>query len=97
MKTTHQHLAAFSLLIGVITLILSAYAVSEKAHEEHLPERTGREGSGPFPVVLSALSLLCSGGTIVHALRHRNNRIRVPLPLPGITCCCPMAGRAMAM
>lgn len=97
MKTTHQHLAAFSLLIGIITLILTAYAVSEKSHEEHLPERTDREGSSFSPVFLAGLCMLSSGCTIVHTLRHRNTRIRENLPLLTGTCCRPMAGRAMAM
>jgi hypothetical protein len=41
--TAHQrNLAAFTIIIGVLTLVLAASALAEKEHEGHLPERNGR-------------------------------------------------------
>lgn len=42
MAQKHKNLAAFTAIIGVLTLILSVSALAEKAHGDHLPERNGR-------------------------------------------------------
>jgi hypothetical protein len=41
MASKPKNLAAFTIIIGVLTLILTAFAFAEKAHEDHLPERNG--------------------------------------------------------
>ncbi len=42
MTTQRKSLATFTIIIGVLTLILTASALAEKDHEGHLPERNGR-------------------------------------------------------
>ena len=42
MTTQRKNLATFTIIIGVLTLILTASALAEKDHEGHLPERNGR-------------------------------------------------------
>ncbi len=44
MKAQRKNLAAFTIMIGVLTLTVSALA--EKAHGDHLPERNGRGTAG---------------------------------------------------
>jgi hypothetical protein len=51
MKAQRKDLAAFTIIIGVLTLILTVSALAEKAHGDHLPEtkRPGdRRGSHCF-------------------------------------------------
>ena len=42
MAAQRKNLAAFTIIIGVLTLIQAASALAEKEHEGHLPERNGR-------------------------------------------------------
>jgi len=42
MKAQRKDLAAFTIIIRVLTLILTVSALAEKAHGDHLPERNGR-------------------------------------------------------
>jgi hypothetical protein len=42
MKAQRKDLAAFTIILGVLTLILTVSALAEKAHGDHLPERNGR-------------------------------------------------------
>jgi len=77
MTAQRKDLAAFTIIIGMLTLILTVSALAEKAHEEHLPERNGRgmteaiTASG-FPggilILLSAVS-----GSVSYQKRQRRN------------------------
>ena len=42
MASQRKNLATFTIMIGVLTLVLAASALAEKEHEGHLPERNGR-------------------------------------------------------
>ena len=42
MAPQQRNLATFTIIIGVLTLILAVSALAEKAHEGHLPERNDR-------------------------------------------------------
>ncbi len=53
MKAQRKDLAAFTIIIGVLTLILTVSALAEKAHGDHLPERNGR--GTPEVVITSGL------------------------------------------
>jgi hypothetical protein len=77
MTAHRKNLATFTIIIGVLTLILAASALAEKAHEGHLPERNGRGAaetivSSGIPawiiILLSAVS-----GSVSKANDHREN------------------------
>lgn len=79
MTEQRKNLAAFTIIIGVLTLILAASALAEKEHEAHLPERNGRGTaesivSSGIPawilILFSAVSVFVSKGN-----RHNDNRI----------------------
>ena len=42
MKQRKPSLAAFTAIIGMLAFILTVSVLAEKAHEAHLPERSGR-------------------------------------------------------
>ena len=43
MKASRKDLATFTIIIGVLSLVMTASALAEKAHGEHLPERNSRD------------------------------------------------------
>jgi formate hydrogenlyase subunit 3/multisubunit Na+/H+ antiporter MnhD subunit len=77
MASQRKNLAAFTIIIGVITLILTAFAFAEKAHEDHLPERNGRGNAettvstGVSAGILILLSVVF--GFASNRNRHRSN------------------------
>jgi hypothetical protein len=76
MAQQRKNLAAFTIIIGVLTLILTASAFTEKAHEDHLPERNGQGtgitivSTGVTALILFLLSVV--SGFIGNRNRHNN-------------------------
>jgi len=96
MAPQRKNLAAFTLIIGALTLILTASALADKSHEGHLPERNDR-GTAETIVssgVLGGLSLLFSDFSGTNRYRYS---ITGTLASFGQFCCPAMAGRAMTM
>ncbi len=77
MASQQKNLATFTIIIGVLTLILTVSALTEKAHEDHLPERNGRgtaEGIIATGIPAWILILLSAvSGSVSNRNRHCNN------------------------
>ena len=91
MASKRKNLAAFTIIIGVLTLILAVSALAEKAHGDHLPERNGRGTAGPiisFGVPVGILLLLFA----VSGFGSKQNRYRNTIgTIPRIDrSCCPV-------
>jgi hypothetical protein len=77
MKGQRRDLAAFTIIIGVLTLILIVSALAEKAQGDHLPERNGRGmtealiTSGLPAGILILLSAV--SGSVSSKNRHKTN------------------------
>jgi hypothetical protein len=96
MAPQRKNLAAFTIIIGVLTLILAVSALTEKSHEGHLPERNDRDTgesvvSSGIPGGILLLFSVVSGTS-----RHRHSTIGT-LASFGHPCCPAMAGRATTM
>ncbi|MFA4862024.1 hypothetical protein [Methanoregula sp.] len=75
MTLKRKNLAAFTIILGILTLILIVSAFAEKAHGDHLPERNGRGTAGSiitFGVPVGILILLSA----VSGFTRRQNRYR---------------------
>ncbi len=76
MASKRKNLAAFTIIIGVLTLILTISALAEKAHGDHLPERNGRGTAGSiisFGIPAGILVLLSAvSGFVSRQNRYRN-------------------------
>jgi hypothetical protein len=89
MKAPRKDLAAFTIIIGVLSLVLTASALVEKAHGEHLPERNSRGtaeaiiASG-FPVGILIL-LSAVSGFVTNQNRYRTKQ--GSLSPSGQSCC----------
>jgi len=97
MKDPHYNLAAFTLIVGVITLILAVSALAEKSHEGHLPERNDRGSAAALVSLTGLCAILFACRASQGTDRHRNDctlTIRSP---SGHSCCPAMAGQAMTM
>jgi len=86
MKAQRKDLAAFTIIIGVLTLILTVSALAEKAHGDHLPERNGR---GTAEVIIASgvpagiLILLSSVfGSVSHTNRRKTDTDSITLCRP---------------
>jgi hypothetical protein len=84
MTAQRKDLATFTIIIGVLTLVLAVSALAEKAHEEHLPERNGRGtaeaiiASG-FPVgILILLSAVSGFVRFQHRCRNKSGGMTPP-------------------
>jgi hypothetical protein len=77
MTAQRKNLTAFTIIIGILTLILTASALAEKAHEGHLPERNGRGTAeagvttGAFAWILIQISAV--SGFVSKGNRHNGN------------------------
>ncbi|MGD0535229.1 MAG: hypothetical protein ABR999_07295 [Methanoregula sp.] len=94
MAPQRKNLATFTIIIGVLTLILAVSALTEKSHEGHLPERNDR---GTAEAIVSSGipgGILLLFSTFSGTNRHRHS-ITGTLASFGHSCCPPMAGRAM--
>jgi hypothetical protein len=98
MKAQRKDLAAFTIIIGVLSLVLTASALAEKAHGEHLPERNSRSTaeaiitSGlPFGILilLSAVS-----GFVTNQNRYRKKSGSIS---PSGQSCCMAGNTVFAM
>ena len=98
MTAQRKDLAAFTIIIGVLTLILTVSALAEKTHEEHLPERNGRGMmeaiivSGIPGVTLILLSAV--SGSVSNQKRQRRNTGRM---IPSGHSCCTARDTDFAM
>lgn len=97
MKDHHYRLAAFTLIVGFVTLILAVSALSEKSHEGHLPERNDRGTTAALASLTGLCAILFACRALQGTDRHRNDRILTLSSTPGHSCCPAMAGRAMTM
>jgi len=68
MAQQRRNLAAFTIIVGILTLLLAASVLAEKLHEGHLPERNDRGNTGGITAsgiyggtLLLVLASLCSG------------------------------------
>ena len=96
MAPQRKNLAAFTIFIGVLTLILAASALTEKSHEGHLPERNDR---GTAEAIVSSGipgGILLLFSAVSGTNRHRHS-ITGTFASFGHSCCPAMAGRAMTM
>jgi hypothetical protein len=96
MAPQRRNLATFTIIIGVLTLILAVSALAEKSHEGHLPERNDR---GTAEAIVSSGT---PGGTlllysIVSGTNRHRHRISGTLERFGHSCCPAMASRSMTM
>jgi hypothetical protein len=96
MAPQKRNLATFTIIIGVLTLILAVSALAEKSYEGHLPERNDRGTaeaivSSGIPGGILLLYSIVSGTN-----RHRHS-ITGTLERFGHSCCPAMASRAMTM
>jgi hypothetical protein len=96
MAPQRRNLATFTLIIGVLTLILAVSALAEKSHEGHLPERNDR---GTAEAIVSSgipggILLLCS---IVSGTNRHRHSITGTFASFGHSCCPAMASRSMTM
>jgi len=82
MASKRKNLAAFTIIIGVLTLLLTVSALTEKAHGEHLPERNDRSTAGAiisFGIHAGILILLSAvSGFISRQNRYRNTTGTIP-------------------
>lgn len=86
MKAQRKDLAAFTIILGVLTLILTVSALAEMAHGDHLPERNGR---GTAEAVITAgipagILILLSAvpGSVTHTNRCKTKTGSVTLRKP---------------
>ncbi|MGB8220290.1 MAG: hypothetical protein WCE46_07915 [Methanoregula sp.] len=96
MAPQRKNLATFTIIIGVITLILAVSALTEKSHEGHLPERNDR---GTTEVIVSSGipgGILLLYSAVSGTNRHRQSIIGT-LASFGHSCCPAMAGWAVTM
>jgi hypothetical protein len=89
MTSQRKTLADFTVIIGVLTLILAVSALAEKSHEAHLPERNGR---GPpeafaFPGVLVGILLVLSSVSGIAGNPNRYLRRSGNKRQSGQSCC----------
>jgi len=72
MTSQRRNLAAFTLIIGILTLILAVSIFTEKAHEAHLPEQNNRGTAEAvvFTGVNAGILLLLSA--VFGFVRNRN-------------------------
>jgi uncharacterized membrane protein YidH (DUF202 family) len=89
MTVQRKDLAAFTIIIGVLTLILAASALAEKAHEAHLPERNGR-GTAEIPLSLGLpVGILILMSTALSFARNTNRgRSQSAGRIPSLQSCC---------
>ena len=94
MAPQRRDLATFTVIIGVLTLILAVSALAEKSHEGHLPERNDRGYAEA--IVSSGIpgGILLLFSAVSGTSRHRHSPIGT-LASFGHSCCPAMAGRAM--
>jgi hypothetical protein len=93
MASQRKNLAAFTIIIGVLTLILTVSTLAEKSYEGHLPERNDRGtaeaiiSSDTLAVILTLLSAVSGSAGIQD--RHRGNTGSTTIF--GQSCCPAMA------
>jgi hypothetical protein len=96
MAPQRKNLATFTIIIGVLTLILAVSALTDKSHEGHLPERNDR-GTAES-IVSSGIpgGILLLFSAVSGTNRHRHS-ITGTLASFGHSCLPAMVGRAMTM
>ena len=88
MTAQRKNLAAFTIIIGILTLILTASVLAEKAHEGHLPERNGR-GSAETIVSSGVTAWILILFSAVLSFVSKGNRQNGNI-IPGRSCCLAM-------
>ncbi|MDD1702287.1 MAG: hypothetical protein LUQ31_04835 [Methanoregula sp.] len=99
MATRQKNLATFTIIFGVLALLLVAAALAEKSHEGHLPERNDR---GAAETVISFGISLGMIGLVLAFYGIGSNRNRYlgtsgAQSNPGRSCCPVMGMRPMGV
>ena len=95
MKQRKPTLAAFTAIIGMLTLILAVSILAEKGHEAHLPERSGRATHEALIASGLPVGILLLLSVIAHSagVWHRQSDHRSTMVLSGQSRCTMMDAR----